>query len=276
MSDHVFEHDGIRFRYRDLGAGVPFVWQHGLGSDLGVNFDLLPPPPGTRLLGLDARGHGETRPLGPVEKLSIPSTVDDVAAWLDHLGVERAIVGGISMGAAIALRFACRFPGRVIALVLSRPAWLDRPRPENLIMFEEIAALIREFGVDEGKRRFADSATYRAIRSASPDAAVVLLGQFDHPRAGETFEKYAAITASSPGEDRSDWASIVVPTLILANELDPIHPPEIARVLHETIPGSELVEITPKSVSLERHAADVREAIGRFTSALPEVRAALG
>ena len=49
---------------------------------------------------------------------------DDVLAFADLRGVERFVVGGISMGAAIALRIAVRHPERVSGLVLARPAWL--------------------------------------------------------------------------------------------------------------------------------------------------------
>src|SRR5262249_56655796 len=56
-----FTHDGLRFSYRDEGQGLPFVFQHGLGGDLSQPFSLYRPPPGIRLLGFDARGHGQTR-----------------------------------------------------------------------------------------------------------------------------------------------------------------------------------------------------------------------
>jgi len=51
---------------------------------------------------------------------------------------------------------------------------------------------------------------------------------------------------------------------VLGNHQDPIHPCEFAEVLARTIPGAEFRELTPKSVSLERHAADVRRALGDF------------
>ena len=50
-----------------------------------------------------------------------------------------------------------------------------------------------------------------------------------------------------------------MPTLVLGNRQDPIHPWDIAETLAGLIPGAELREITPKSVSLEQHAADVQK-----------------
>ena len=66
-----FDRDGLRFHYRDEGDGLPFVFQHGLGGDLSQPFGVYRPAAGVRLIGFDFRGHGETRPLGDVAKLTI-------------------------------------------------------------------------------------------------------------------------------------------------------------------------------------------------------------
>ena len=113
----IFEHDQIRFHFRETGQGVPVVLQHGLGGSVEQPFGLFVPPDGFRLLAMDCRGHGQTDPLGDPEKISIASFADDLQALLDSLQIPRAVVGGISMGAAVALNFALRFPDRV--------DWLD-------------------------------------------------------------------------------------------------------------------------------------------------------
>lgn len=55
-----------------------------------------------------------------------------------------------------------------------------------------------------------------------------------------------------------------MPALILGNRQDPIHPWSLASTLSEIIPGALLREVTSKSVSLDRHAADVEQAIDDF------------
>src|SRR5690349_250192 len=95
-----FHHDGVLFHYRDEGSGLPFVFQHGLGGDISQPFELYQPSETIRLLAFDARGHGQTTPLGDLAKLSVPCFADDLAAFLDHLQVSSAIIGGTSMGAA--------------------------------------------------------------------------------------------------------------------------------------------------------------------------------
>src|SRR5579883_836346 len=82
-----FDHDSLRFHYRERGEGFPFIFQHGLGGDLNQPFSLYQPPAGIRLLGFDARGHGQTHPLGDVDQLSIATLADDLIAFLDHLGI---------------------------------------------------------------------------------------------------------------------------------------------------------------------------------------------
>ena len=141
-----FERDGLSFHYLDRGEGLPFVFQHGLGGDLSQPFGLYTPPAGVRLIGFDARAHGQTRPLGDVHQVAIAPFADDLVALLDHLGVSRAVLGGISLGAAVALNAAVRHPRRTLGLVLVRPAWLDRPLPENARPFAHVAQYLLKFG----------------------------------------------------------------------------------------------------------------------------------
>src|SRR5262245_51152949 len=117
-----FSHDGFKFHYQDSGAGLPFVFQHGLGGDVTQPFGLFKPPSGVRLLAFDMRAHGKTHPHGDATKLCFATFGADLRAFLDYLGLPRAIVGGISMGAALALHFTLRWPERAMGIVLSRPA----------------------------------------------------------------------------------------------------------------------------------------------------------
>jgi hypothetical protein len=93
-----FAHDGIQFHYCDSGAGVPVVFQHGLGGDASELVGLFQPPLEFQLLSVDFRAHGETRPLGPPKKIGMATFADDLVALLDELAVDRAVLGGISMG----------------------------------------------------------------------------------------------------------------------------------------------------------------------------------
>ena len=76
------------------------------------------------------------------------------ARLVERLGIERAIVGGSSMEAAIATRFALDRPHMVAALALIRPARLDQPSPKPLRLLETIGDLLEQFPIKEGRRRF--------------------------------------------------------------------------------------------------------------------------
>jgi pimeloyl-ACP methyl ester carboxylesterase len=261
-----FPRDGLSFHYRDRNAGadVAFVFQHGLGSDSAQPFGLYTPPPHLRLLSLDCRAHGETRPLGDPKKVSLAPMADDVVALLDTLGIDRAVVGGISMGAAVALNMALRYPDRVLGLVLARPAWLDRPLPHNARSFAHVAQYLLKFGATEGLERFRASAEHALLLSESPDAASALERQFLDPRAEECVVRLERIPHDAPAHDRAEWATLDRPALVLGFRHDPIHPWEFAETLAATLPRARLVELTSKSVSLERYAAELQTALDQF------------
>lgn len=259
-----FVHDEIAFYYQDRGHGIPFIFQHGLGASSEQPFGIFMQPPGIRLLSFDCRGHGKTHPLGSLDKIKLSVFADDLGALMDHLKLERAIIGGISMGAAVALNFTLRQKDRVLGLVLSRPAWLDAPNPWNVKMFSLVARLLTEHGPDEGKVRFMQTPEYLEAAQLYPDVARSLLNQFSNPRTRENAVNLEQIPRDRPNNDRREWANITVPTLVLANRQDPIHPFEYGQVIARTIPKAELAEITCKSVSLEQHNQDVQSCLEQF------------
>lgn len=263
-----FSHDGLTFHYREAGTGLPFVFQHGLGAEVSQTFSLFTPPEGIRMITLDCRGHGQTVPLGPEEKIQIPQFAEDLLALMDHLKLGKAVVGGISMGAATALHFVLTHPERVLGLVLSRPAWVESPRGGGLQIFGAIAQLIRRYGAWEGASRFQASEEFQRIKASSPDNALSLLAQFAHPRAEETVAKLERIPNHVPAHGRSEWRRIAVPTLVLGNRMDGIHPFEFAEDFAREIPGAVLRELTPKSRDKDQHTRDTQRALEEFLTPL--------
>jgi pimeloyl-ACP methyl ester carboxylesterase len=265
-----FVRDDLLFHYRDEGQGLPMVFQHGLGGDLSQPFAVYRPTPGIRRLAFDFRAHGQTRPLGEPERLAISTLADDLVAFLDHLGIDRAVVGGISLGSAVAVNVALRSPHRVMGLVLSRPAWLGGPVTRNVRLYATIARLIRDLGPKAGLERFLTTPEFQEMDRESPDCARSLIGQFEQPRAEECVARLERLSIDSPCH-RGRYAEIGAPTLILGNRQDPIHPWPLAEKLAELIQGAVLRELTPKSVSPDAHASDVQRSIDEFlTTRFPE------
>jgi pimeloyl-ACP methyl ester carboxylesterase len=169
------------FYYASVGDGLRFVFQHGMGADttqpLGFGGDLR----GGRTIAMDCRGHGHTEASLARARISFAQFSHDLAALLDVLRIERAVIGGISMGAALAVAFGLAHPERVAGLILVRPAWLDRPFPPNLRWFPIAARLLQEYPTDEAARRFQEMPESAELRAASQPAADSLLGQFHRP-----------------------------------------------------------------------------------------------
>jgi pimeloyl-ACP methyl ester carboxylesterase len=102
------------------GDGPVVLLMHGLGGSArnwGLQVRAL--RSGHRVVRFDARGHGRSEAPAAPEAYEPEAFVADVGRVLDQVGAERAAVGGLSMGAGIALRFALAHPERVGALVLA-------------------------------------------------------------------------------------------------------------------------------------------------------------
>jgi pimeloyl-ACP methyl ester carboxylesterase len=104
--------------YEDTGGdGGPVVLAHGLLMDHSMfGPQVAARDPGCRLITWDARCHGETETTD--DPFTYWDLADDLEGLLDHLGIERAAIGGMSQGGFVALRFALRYPQRTAALIL--------------------------------------------------------------------------------------------------------------------------------------------------------------
>jgi pimeloyl-ACP methyl ester carboxylesterase len=259
-----FLSDSIRFHYDERGDGLPFIFQHGLGSEVSQPFGILTPPSGCRLLAFDFRAHGLTEPIGSHDQIGIRSFARDLAAFLDHLNIERAVVGGISLGAAVALNFAIGNGSRVIGLIVSRPAWFVGPNFANAPLFLMIATLLKCLGPVQGKEFFRQTALYENVESVSCDAAKSLLSQFDSAQCVQRAVRLDRIGIDAAVDSAEEFRKVNVPTLVLANRQDPIHDYEFGLHTAQKIENSEFQEITPKSNSVERHVDDVNRHICGF------------
>ncbi len=109
--------NGTHVSYSDSGgAGPVVVLSHGILMDRSM-FDeqVAALAPHYRVITWDERGHGGTVATGP---FSYWDSANDVLALLDHLGIERAVLGGMSQGGFLSLRAALSAPQRVRGLIL--------------------------------------------------------------------------------------------------------------------------------------------------------------
>lgn len=263
-----FDRDGVHLAYRDLGSGRPVLFQHGLGGDDAQVADIFPDGPVVRRITLECRGQGGSS-FGPVDRLSIATFTDDLDALARKLELGAAVVGGISMGAAIALRMAVRRPERVRALILARPAWVTVSAPANMQPYGLVGELLQTCPPGEARRRFDASDTATELRQSAPDNLASLQGFFSRAEPVAFGGLLSAIAADGPGIAEEELRAIEVPTLVIGHGHDLAHPLAHAETLARLIPGAILRVITPKAVDRNAYRQEFRNCLSEFLDAQP-------
>ncbi|WEZ84455.1 alpha/beta hydrolase [Rhizobium sp. 32-5/1] len=260
-------HDGTRLHVDIAGEGPPVVFQHGLCGDAGQTQEAFPPEPGFCRITVEARGHGASQS-GPIERLSIATFADDIAAYIETQLMAPVVVGGISMGAAIALRLAVTRPDLVKALILARPAWVTAAAPDNMAPNAEIGRLLQTLPPNEAKTVFLAGPIGQRLAVEAPDNLASLTGFFTRQPIAVTSALLTAFSSDGPGVTEDEVSRIAVPTLVIGTEQDSIHPIAHARTLTEQIATARFVQITPKAESRAQYVADFRNAMSTFLKEL--------
>ncbi|REJ36109.1 MAG: alpha/beta hydrolase [Bacillota bacterium] len=232
---------GVRLAYDDVGQGPPVVLVHAfpLNKAMWRRQVAAVAEAGWRAVAVDLRGFGGSE--AGNEPFTMDLCADDVAALLDHLGIQEPVVlAGLSMGGYVAFACVRRHPHRLRALVLAdtraepdteegRASRYDQARrveQEGVGVVVE-AMLPRLVGETTRARRPEVVAEVREIMAAArPEGvAAALRGLAERP------------------DSRPVLAKIDVPTLIVVGEEDVITPPALAEAMHAGIKGSRLAVI---------------------------------
>jgi pimeloyl-ACP methyl ester carboxylesterase len=264
--------DGCRVNYVDEGHGhgddngdsMPVLWQHGLGATQAQVAEVFPESSQFRRITMECRGHADSE-LGAPVGLSIQQFADDAVVLLDHLGVRRAVVGGISLGAAIALRLAVHYPERVSELIIARPAWISEAAPERLRIYLDVAELLAQYGPEQGLARLQATERYRLVMKESPDNAASIRSFFTRESAS-TVALLSRIPAQGPGVTREQMSRLALPTLVIANEGDYVHSIATATAVAELIPGANLKIIPSKTSNRDAYVEAFKAALDKFLS----------
>lgn len=239
--------------------GPPVVLLHGLFFSRRLFERLARRLPGHRLLLLDLRGHGRSsRPVDP-ERYRWDGFASDVAALLDHLDIERAVVGGLSLGADVTLAFANDHADRLSGAVIEMPV-LDVGRRVADPAFRALATALDVSGpVVHALGR----CTAPLRRTAAPELGALgdLLAL--EPVAGAAMlrmllDDHAVVTA---GVDA--LAAAGVPTLVIAHGGDPLHPVADAEYVAERVPGARLERVST-ILELRLHTGRYAELVSGF------------
>ena len=261
---------GSHVAYDDVGDGAAatLVLLHGFPHSralwAAVLDALLALAPGWRLVVPDLRGFGESDVGGP---WSVEQWADDVVALLDHLGVERAVVGGLSMGGYVALALWRLHAARVRALVLADTrAGADTPAVRE--RRHELIALARERGAEA----VAESQLSGALGATTRETRPELVERLRALMAAQPVEGIVgALEAMLARPDSTPLlATIDVPSLVIVGEEDAVTRPSEARALSDGIAGARLVTIARAGhVSCWEQPAAFAESVAGFLRALP-------
>lgn len=112
--------NGIKLYYEEAGTGPPLIWVHGFSCGIrSWDPQVRRLSSSRRVITYDVRGFGLSEAPESAAAYSQAISVADLAALIEHLGIERAAVGGLSMGGNLALNFAIAQPQRVSALIIA-------------------------------------------------------------------------------------------------------------------------------------------------------------
>jgi pimeloyl-ACP methyl ester carboxylesterase len=223
--------------FDDLGTGSAVVLLHGFPFNRSMwrkQVDFLSAR-GYRVVAPDLRGLGENKSDGEIATMD--DMARDVAALMDELKIDSAIIGGLSMGCYVAFEFAHLFPSRVEALVLAggRAEGADKAEKKSR---EQQAKRVIEQGMDHAIDSILQSLLSPRTLAEKPDVAsrVREMVTTTDPRGAAAAQRGMAARR----DYRTDLPNISAPTLIFAGHEDGVRKPMDAESIHQGIPSSRL------------------------------------
>jgi pimeloyl-ACP methyl ester carboxylesterase len=256
--------DGRRLRYLESGAGWPLVLIHAfpLAADMWRP-QLERVPRGWRVLAPDVGGFGPSA--APVASPAMEDFAREIVALLDELRIDRAVIGGLSMGGYVALatfRLAPeRFSGMVLANTRAKP-----DTPEGREGRDRMSALVREKGPAAVADQMLPKLLGATSRRARPQLEPALRRMIE---ANSPDGIDGGIHAMKTRPDSTPLlARVGHPALVIAGEEDSLIPVAESEEMHRLLPRAHLV-LLPSAGHLSSFEVpdDFSEALGNFLRA---------
>jgi 3-oxoadipate enol-lactonase len=211
-----------------------------------------------RVLACDTRGHGASD--APAGEYSLDRLGRDLLSLMNHAGIARADVAGVSIGGLTALWLGVHAPARVERLVLANtaariasvPFWADRIR---LVGAEGLAAL-----ADVTMERWFTP----AFRAARTDTVARMRATL---LAGSATGYLGCCAALRDADLQTEAAGVVAPTLVVTGAQDVATPPAAGAWLADTIAGARLLEFDAAHLSNVECAGPFTDAVLAFLDA---------
>jgi pimeloyl-ACP methyl ester carboxylesterase len=234
-----FHLDGQRLAYTAYGEGArTMVLLPGLllSQKLQAPLARSLASRGHRVVTLDPLGHGASSRPRDQWRYSISAFAEQTLALLDHLEIDRAVVGGTSLGANISLEVASRAPERLAGMVIEMPV-LDNAIAACAAAFTPLLLALK-LG-EAGMGVLARSA--RAVpRSPLPFVAQIGLDWISQDP-GPSAAVLSGILYGRAAPGHHERCSMQTPALIIGHRRDPVHPFSDAGMLAAELPNARLV-----------------------------------
>jgi pimeloyl-ACP methyl ester carboxylesterase len=250
MREFWVESGGVRLFATDEGNGPVLIMLHGgMANHLAARPLVAPLGGRYRIVTPDLRGSGKSWCSAP---LTFDQLADDIELLLDHVGVDRAVVGGVSSGSGVALRFALGHPVRTFGLVVVKPVYAGQVRgytqhqKATFAMMDAIASR----AVDEGVQVLRP--LYANLPAGMRERALAMMEGFD-PASVVATSRFIA-SGAQPFTRPADLMLLECPTLLVRGD-DPMHPAEVSDIYAASIPNCTVM---PASTT------DTAPAIGAF------------
>jgi len=238
-TDGSFVVDGLQIHYEVFGTGPNIlVFMHGILLDTQMNRRLASDlaEAGHRVVLLDLPGHGQSDKPRHASAHRIDSYAHYVVALLDELGIDEAVIGGVSLGANVSLQVAAQSPERVRGLLIEMPV-LEWAVPGAALVF--LPMLLGVHYAAPVARAVAWLARRIPRTGIGPlDSAVSTL-TLDPEETTAVLHGMLAGPITPTYEERH---AIAAPTLVIGHKIDFIHPFTDADHLARQLPLARLVE----------------------------------
>ncbi|HEM1562333.1 TPA: alpha/beta hydrolase, partial [Listeria monocytogenes] len=218
----LFKHEGTYFNYEIQGEGIPFLFLHGLGDNLKFAYETFDKDEKIQLISLDQRGHGKSG--NDSRKLSYDRLAKDALALMDYLGIQHFFVGGLSMGAGVAVNLAVQAADKVLGLIILRSSATDEPMKKEVIAW--FSTVSKYLPKKDGALLLEQDPIFPSIKETYPKAIDTFKRYFEDDAAVTHYKKFSDIPKDRPIKNKSELTNLTIPTLILANNYDVIHPIE--------------------------------------------------
>ena len=229
----------FHMNYVDQGQGMAVLLIHGFPLDRTIWEPQAQALAGKyRVITPDLRGHGLSQATPP--PYGMDSYVADLIALLDHLGIRRVVVGGLSMGGYVTLAFYHKHPDRVLGLILADTK-AGPDTPEGKKGRDDMAELARR----EGAKAVAEKLTPKMFAPTTYENNNALVEQTR--RMMEATPVDGIVGALNAMRDRPDstpmLSQIRVPSLVVVGQEDTLIPVAESQKMAEQIPGARLAVV---------------------------------